>query len=61
MINKIRKPVCAHRCIPDGMSLTFDLVRGFLGMKTIQPFRCDFHYPKGNRIQIADLQDEATV
>lgn len=31
------------------------------GLKTIQPFRCDFRDPWGNRIQVVDLHDESTV
>ncbi|MCZ6632852.1 MAG: VOC family protein [bacterium] len=31
------------------------------GLKTIPPFRCDFHDPWGNRIQVADMHDESTA
>lgn len=40
-------------------------VRGKLtkkyGLKLIPPFRCDFHDPFGNRIQVVDLHDESLV
>src|SRR3954463_13294403 len=31
------------------------------GLKFIPPFRCDFHDPFGNRIQVVDLHDESLV
>jgi catechol 2,3-dioxygenase-like lactoylglutathione lyase family enzyme len=31
------------------------------GIKLIPPFRCDFHDPFGNRIQVVDLHDESLV
>ena len=31
------------------------------GLKLIPPFRCDFHDPFGNRIQVVDLHDESLV
>jgi catechol 2,3-dioxygenase-like lactoylglutathione lyase family enzyme len=31
------------------------------GLKTQPPFRCDFHDPWGNRIQVVDLHDESVV
>ncbi len=31
------------------------------GIKLIPPFRCDFHDPWGNRIQVVDLHDESLV
>ena len=30
-------------------------------IKLIPPFRCDFHDPWGNRIQVVDLHDESLV
>jgi len=30
-------------------------------IKLIPPFRCDFHDPFGNRIQVVDLHDESLV
>lgn len=31
------------------------------GLKLIPGFRCDFHDPSGNRIQVGDLHDESLV
>lgn len=31
------------------------------GLKLIKGFRCDFHDPFGNRIQVVDLHDESLV
>jgi hypothetical protein len=31
------------------------------GLKLIPGFRCDFHDPFGNRIQVVDLHDESFV
>lgn len=31
------------------------------GLKLIEGFRCDFHDPFGNRIQVVDLHDESLV
>ena len=31
------------------------------GLTTIPPFRCDFHDPWGNRIQVVDMHDESTA
>ena len=31
------------------------------GLKTIPPFRCDFHDPWGNHIQVVDIHDESTA
>ena len=31
------------------------------GISTVPPFRCDFHDPFGNRIQVVDLHDESLV
>ncbi len=31
------------------------------GIALIPPFRCDFHDPFGNRIQVVDLHDESMV
>ena len=31
------------------------------GLKMIEGFRCDFHDPFGNRIQVVDLHDESLV
>ncbi|MGB7840656.1 MAG: VOC family protein, partial [Terrimicrobiaceae bacterium] len=31
------------------------------GLKLIPGFRCDFHDPFGNRIQVVDLRDESIV
>jgi catechol 2,3-dioxygenase-like lactoylglutathione lyase family enzyme len=31
------------------------------GLKLIPGFRCDFHDPSGNRIQVVDLHDESLV
>jgi hypothetical protein len=31
------------------------------GLKLISGFRCDFHDPSGNRIQVVDLHDEWLV
>jgi catechol-2,3-dioxygenase len=31
------------------------------GLKLEPPFRCDFHDPWGNRIQVVDLHDESLV
>src|SRR5437667_12631685 len=31
------------------------------GIELIPPFRCDFHDPWGNRIQVVDLHDESLV
>ena len=31
------------------------------GIKLIPPFRCDFHDPFGNRLQVVDLHDESIV
>jgi len=31
------------------------------GIRLIPPFRCDFHDPFGNRIQVVDLHDESMV
>jgi catechol 2,3-dioxygenase-like lactoylglutathione lyase family enzyme len=31
------------------------------GLKLIPPFRCDFHDPFGNRVQVVDLHDESIV
>ncbi len=31
------------------------------GIAPIPPFRCDFHDPFGNRIQIGDLHDESMI
>lgn len=31
------------------------------GLETIPPFRCDFHDPWGNRIQVVDMHDESTA
>jgi catechol 2,3-dioxygenase-like lactoylglutathione lyase family enzyme len=31
------------------------------GLKLIRGFRCDFHDPFGNRIQVVDLHDESLV
>jgi catechol 2,3-dioxygenase-like lactoylglutathione lyase family enzyme len=31
------------------------------GLKPIPPFRCDFHDPWGNRIQVVDMHDESTA
>ena len=31
------------------------------GLKPIPGFRCDFHVPFGNRIQVVDLHDESLV
>jgi catechol 2,3-dioxygenase-like lactoylglutathione lyase family enzyme len=31
------------------------------GIKLIPPFRCDFHDPFGNRVQVVDLHDESLV
>lgn len=31
------------------------------GLKAVPPFRCDFHDPWGNRIQVSDMHDEATA
>jgi catechol 2,3-dioxygenase-like lactoylglutathione lyase family enzyme len=31
------------------------------GINLIPPFRCDFHDPFGNRIQVVDLHDESLV
>jgi hypothetical protein len=31
------------------------------GLKLIPGFRCDFHDPFGNRIQVVDLHDESLV
>jgi catechol 2,3-dioxygenase-like lactoylglutathione lyase family enzyme len=31
------------------------------GLKLMPPFRCDFHDPWGNRIQVVDLHDESLV
>jgi len=31
------------------------------GLELIPPFRCDFHDPFGNRIQVVDLHDESLV
>ena len=30
-------------------------------IKLVPPFRCDFHDPWGNRIQVVDLHDESLV
>jgi catechol 2,3-dioxygenase-like lactoylglutathione lyase family enzyme len=31
------------------------------GIETTPPFRCDFHDPFGNRIQVGDLRDESMI
>jgi catechol-2,3-dioxygenase len=31
------------------------------GLKLIEGFRCDFHDPWGNRIQVVDLHDESLI
>ena len=31
------------------------------GIELIPPFRCDFHDPFGNRVQVVDLHDESMV
>ena len=31
------------------------------GLTAISPFRCDFHDPWGNRIQVGDMSDESTA
>jgi len=31
------------------------------GLKLIEGFRCDFHDPFGNRIQVVDLHDESLI
>lgn len=38
-----------------------DKVTGKYGLKLIPGFRCDFHDPFGNRIQVVDLHDESLV
>jgi catechol 2,3-dioxygenase-like lactoylglutathione lyase family enzyme len=38
-----------------------DKVSGKYGLKLIPGFRCDFHDPFGNRIQVVDLHDESLV
>ena len=36
-------------------------ITGKYGLKLIPGFRCDFHDPFGNRIQVVDLHDESLV
>jgi catechol-2,3-dioxygenase len=36
-------------------------ITGKYGLKLQPPFRCDFHDPWGNRIQVVDLHDESLV
>ncbi len=31
------------------------------GLTAVPPFRCDFHDPWGNRIQVGDMHDESTA
>jgi hypothetical protein len=31
------------------------------GIELIPPFRCDFHDPFGNRLQVVDLHDESLI
>ena len=31
------------------------------GIKPVPPFRCDFHDPFGNRVQVVDLHDESMI
>jgi hypothetical protein len=38
-----------------------DKVTKKYGIKLIPGFRCDFHDPFGNRIQVVDLHDESLV
>ena len=38
-----------------------DKVTGKYGLKLIAGFRCDFHDPFGNRVQVVDLHDESLV
>jgi catechol 2,3-dioxygenase-like lactoylglutathione lyase family enzyme len=38
-----------------------DKVSGTYGLKLIPGFRCDFHDPFGNRIQVVDLHDESLI
>jgi catechol 2,3-dioxygenase-like lactoylglutathione lyase family enzyme len=38
-----------------------DKVSGKYGITLIPGFRCDFHDPFGNRIQVVDLHDESLV
>ena len=38
-----------------------DKVTKKYGLKLHPPFRCDFHDPFGNRIQVVDLHDESMV
>lgn len=36
-------------------------IAGKYGLKLEPPFRCDFHDPWGNRIQVVDLHDESLI
>jgi len=36
-------------------------ITGKYKLKLEPPFRCDFHDPWGNRIQVVDLHDESLV
>jgi catechol 2,3-dioxygenase-like lactoylglutathione lyase family enzyme len=36
-------------------------ITGKYGLKLEPPFRCDFHDPWGNRIQVVDLHDESLI
>jgi catechol 2,3-dioxygenase-like lactoylglutathione lyase family enzyme len=38
-----------------------DKITGKWGLRLIPGFRCDFHDPFGNRIQVVDLHDESLV
>src|SRR4051794_10705344 len=64
-VDKVQSDALRHFGIMVRDQQQFEEVRKKLtkkyGIRLIPPFRCDFHDPFGNRIQVVDLHDESLI